>query len=197
MGLMLKILVLGSAIASLLYWTYRQEPRFGLKKGYYAPHLAARDSSGKVRQLASLRGRYVLVNFWASWCPNCRAENHLLREIYAENQHRRFEIFSVSLDGSDDADKEEARAQWINAIQMDGLNWPFHVSDLRGWDSPIVNKYNIKGIPMTYLIDPKGKIIAKGLRGRKLKRAVELCFEYSGPALTHVLSELEKIPDEE
>lgn len=127
--------------------------------GSVAPDVVLQDPFGKTISLSSLRGKTVLVDFWASWCRPCREESPNLVKAYNKYKTRGFEVFSVSLD-----DNREA---WQKAINDDKLLWT-HVSDLMKWNSSVVNLYNIESIPFTVLIDADGKIIAKNLRGKAL-----------------------------
>jgi thiol-disulfide isomerase/thioredoxin len=119
---------------------------------------------GQQIALSSLKGKVVLVDFWASWCRPCRAENPNVVKIYNEQKDKGFTVYSVSLDQSKDA--------WIKAIGDDKLTWPNHVSELAYWNTSVVKTYNIKGIPLTYLLDKNGKIAAKGLRGEELAQKI-------------------------
>lgn len=130
-----------------------------------APEISLKDPSGKVRNLSDLRGKVVLIDFWASWCGPCRRENPNVVKMYKKYKEKGFEIFSVSLDNDKNA--------WKRAIDADGLLWENHVSDLQGWKSSVVNTYKFQGIPYTVLIDKNGKIIEKGLRGQGLERKLE------------------------
>lgn len=127
--------------------------------GSVAPDVVLQDPFGKTISLSSLRGKTVLVDFWASWCRPCREESPNLVKAYNKYKTRGFEVFSVSLDDNRDA--------WQKAINDDKLLWT-HVSDLMKWNSSVVNLYNIESIPFTVLIDADGKIIAKNLRGKAL-----------------------------
>lgn len=127
--------------------------------GQIAPDIVKQDPFGKTISLSSLRGKYVLVDFWASWCKPCRQESPNMVKFYNKYKNRGFDIFSVSLD-----DNKEA---WIKAINDDKLLWT-HVSDLMKWNSDVVGKYKIEGIPFTVLVDKEGKIVAKNLRGDAL-----------------------------
>lgn len=115
--------------------------------------------------LSSLRGKIVLIDFWASWCKPCRIENPNVVKLYNKYKDKGFTVYSVSLD------KDKAR--WVNAIKQDGLIWDNHVSDLKGWQSEAALKYGVKGIPYTVLIDKDGKILATNLRGPYLEQKLE------------------------
>lgn len=127
-----------------------------------APEITAKNPAGKELSLSSLKGKVVLVDFWASWCAPCRKENPTVVKMYNKYHSKGFEIFSVSLD-------QDATA-WKTAIQKDGLLWTNHVSDLMGWQSSIVKQFGIQGIPYTVLINKEGKIVGVGLRGLDLER---------------------------
>jgi peroxiredoxin len=138
-----------------------------LALGATAPEIALPSPSGEAVSLSSLRGNYVLIDFWAAWCRPCRAENPNVVRLYNKYKGENFEIFGVSLDRKRDA--------WLKAIEDDGLIWK-HVSDLQYFNSVAAKAYNINAIPATYLIDPEGKIIAKGLRGESLRAKLEEIF---------------------
>lgn len=138
--------------------------------GQVAPEIIQNDPFGKSVALSSLRGKYVLVDFWASWCRPCREENPNVVRMYNKYKIRGFDVFSVSLDDNKDA--------WIKAINDDKLLWT-HVSDLQKWNSSVVKDYNIEGIPFTVLLDKEGKILAKNLRGKQLEdKLAELIGNY-------------------
>jgi peroxiredoxin len=129
--------------------------------GNYAMDFTQNDTLGKPVSLSSFRGKYVLVDFWASWCGPCRRENPNVVKVFNKFSDKNFTILSVSLDRPDAKDK------WLYAIHKDGLTWT-HVSDLKYWDNAVAKKYGIRAIPQNLLLDPKGKIIAKNLRGADL-----------------------------
>ena len=119
------------------------------------------DTSGVPVSLSSLRGNYVLVDFWASWCGPCRQENPNLVAAYNKYKSKKFTVLGVSLD--------KAKQAWVDAIQMDGLTWT-HISDLQGWQNVVAQQFQIFSIPQNFLIDPNGKVIGKNLRGAALER---------------------------
>ena len=127
--------------------------------GTQVPDIALAGPDGKIVKLSSLRGKIVLLDFWASWCQPCRHENPTLVENYAKYHSKGFEIYQVSLD--------RTREDWLNGIKEDNLTWT-HVSDLKYWQSSVVSQFGIRGIPMNYLLDKEGKVIATSLRGPAL-----------------------------
>lgn len=141
-----------------------------IKVGEDAPEIMLADPSGKTRKLSSLRGKVVLLDFWASWCGPCRRENPHVVEVYKKYNSKGFEIFSVSLDGVDPRQKlapeaakqqeEAGKQKWIAAIKQDGLLWENHVSDLKHWGSEPAALYGVTSIPKTFLIGRDGKIVA-------------------------------------
>jgi peroxiredoxin len=127
--------------------------------GAKAPVFTQNDANGKPVSLTDLRGKYVLLEFWASWCHPCRAESPNLLKQYKIYKSKGFEILSVSVDSD--------KSRWLEAIAKDGLTWT-QVSDLKGWDNEARKLYGLSGVPGNFLISPEGKIIAKNLIGEKL-----------------------------
>lgn len=140
-----------------------------LVSGMEAPEIAMSDPDGVTRRLSDLRGKVVLIDFWASWCGPCRRENPNVVKLYHKYHDQGFEIFSVSLDKDGNA--------WRNAIKSDGLVWPNHVSDLKQWSSAAGKTYGIMSIPATVLVDREGNIIARNLRGADLERKLQEIFK--------------------
>lgn len=131
--------------------------------GGEAPEIALADPDGNIVKLSSLRGKVVLIDFWASWCGPCRKESPNMVRIYNEHKDKGFTIYSVSLDKTKDA--------WVKAIKDDGLTW-VHVSDLKFWQCEAALNYNVSSVPYTVLLDKEGKIVAKNLRGEELNKKI-------------------------
>ncbi|MBS0000680.1 MAG: redoxin domain-containing protein [Cyclobacteriaceae bacterium] len=138
-----------------------------LAVGSVAPEIELPNPEGEMVKLSSLRGNFVLIDFWAAWCGPCRKENPNVVRMYNQYNEKGFEVFGVSLD--------RQREDWVEAIKNDGLIWT-HVSDLKYFNSEAAKIYNINAIPATYLIDQDGKIIGKNLRGKSLEDKLKEIF---------------------
>jgi peroxiredoxin len=138
------------------------------KIGAVAPEITLPDPDGNEVSLSSTRGKVVLLDFWAGWCPPCRAENPNIVSAYNKYSDRGFTVFQVSLD--------QDRETWLNAIETDKLGQWYHVSDLKYWESEVVSLYGFESIPTNYLLDVDGKVIASDLRGEALQNKLEEIF---------------------
>ena len=167
-------LVTATVLLAAYGFTARVEKgeKTGTAIGDKAPELAFYNlDSTKVVKLSSLQGKYVLLDFWASWCGPCRRENPAVVRAYEKYSKAKFKygkgftIYSVSLDKSRDS--------WKKAVEQDKLSWPNHVSDLAAWGAEGARIYGVNSIPMNFLIDPDGIIVAKNLRGEELDKALD------------------------
>jgi peroxiredoxin len=138
--------------------------------GSAAPDFTQNDPEGNPVKLSDFRGKYLLLDFWASWCGPCRRENPNVVKAYERYKDKNFEILGVSLDNPGN------RERWLSAIQSDGLTWK-QVSDLKGWKNSVAVLYNVLTIPQNFLLDPNGVIIAKNLRGEDLNRTLATILE--------------------
>lgn len=138
--------------------------------GKPVPDIKMADTSGNQLALSSLRGKYVLLDFWASWCGPCRMENPNVVNLYNKYKDKGFTVYSVSLD--------DRRASWIAAIRKDNLTWPNHVSELKKWQTSVLGDFGITGIPYTILIDKEGNIVQTHLRGQALEVKLKEIFGF-------------------
>lgn len=146
---LLALLVLAAA-----WWFYQsRQPRFGA--GQKAADFTVSLANGTQAKLSDLRGKFVLLQFWGSWCGPCRAENPHLVELYHKYHDKGLEIFSIGL--------EQRVANWQAAIQRDKMEWPYHASALKEFEDPVAVLYNVKSIPTTFLINPDGNIVGVDL----------------------------------
>lgn len=139
--------------------------------GNYAPLFEQSDPSGKLIRLVDYRGKYVLIDFWASWCGPCRKENPNLVQAYSNYHAHGFTIISISLD------KVKDKQKWLDAITKDGMEAWVHTSDLNYFENAVAKLYGVQAIPQNFLLDPSGKILAKDLRGKMLEETLSEYFD--------------------
>jgi len=154
--------------------TTTSEDIISLTESNIAPEITLNDISGNPISLSSLKGKVVLLDFWASWCRPCRLESPNVVKAYQKYHSKGFEVLSVSLDGI--PQQQNPREDWLNAIKQDSLIWNTHISDLKGWESKAVLIYDIESIPFTLLIDKEGRILEKNLRGTNLENKLATLF---------------------
>ena len=151
-----------------LFTTNLEYFRPAVAMGDVAPEISLPSPEGPKMNLSDLRGKYVLLDFWAGWCKPCRRENPNVVAMYNKYNDKGFEVFSVSLD--------RTRGKWLSAIEEDGLVWPTHVSDLLYFKSAAAIEYKVNAIPFALLLDPEGRVIGKNLRGRALQAKLASIF---------------------
>lgn len=160
--LLLAVVLMGTGV------TFAQN--IGINIGNKAPDLVGKTPDGKTMKLSDVKGKLILLDFWASWCGPCRRENPNVVHAYKEYKNKKFTngdgfvIFNVSLDKNADS--------WKKGIQQDKLDWPYHICDFKGWGSKHAGIYGVRGIPANFLIDENGVIVAKQLRGPALEAAL-------------------------
>lgn len=138
------------------------------KQGQLAADIALPSVSGDTIKLSSLKGKVVLLDFWASWCLPCRATNKNLVKLYQKYKDKGFEIFGVSVD--------DEKAKWTSAIKKDKISW-IQVNDNTGWQSKILERWDIGAIPTSFLIDKEGKLLAMDLQGKELEKALKYLID--------------------
>ena len=164
----------GSVVSALESQQKRQQVGSKIKVGQQAPEIALEDPYGKTYKLSDLKGKIVLIDFWASWCKPCRSANPHVVSVYNQYKDQGFTVYSVSLDGLDTRAKkrydnyqgkinaaiDRSKEQWVAAIEKDNLIWDYHGSDLKKWESLAAAEYGVRNIPQTFLVDREGKIAA-------------------------------------
>ena len=155
-------LVLVLALGAFLYYRYRQ-PRF--IAGEKAPDFSVTLLNGQAARLSDLRGHYVLLQFWGSWCGPCRAENMSLAALYQRYHPQGFEVFSVAIEQNPQA--------WQHAIDADGINWKYHTAEFGEFNGPVAQLYNIHAIPTTFLINPDGMIMGVNQTPLQIQKTLE------------------------
>lgn len=155
-----NLILLAVAVLAAAIWYWSRRPSHGA--GDPAADFTTQLADGRTVHLSDLRGQFVLLQFWGSWCGPCRAENPHLLELYQKYHDKGFEIFSVGIE-------RDSRA-WQRAIAQDGLIWPWHTTDLKDFDNAIAKQYNVKSIPMTFLINREGIIMGVDLSPQLLDK---------------------------
>jgi thiol-disulfide isomerase/thioredoxin len=145
------------------YMMYTAEPEKGVDRGYTMEDISGTGPKGQTLNLLSIKKKYILIEFWASWCAPCRSFNPKLVELY-KNRNSDIEIFSISLDSD--------VSKWQNAITKDNLTWTYHISDLKGWESPLAKRFNIESIPANILLNEERVIVGKDLSESDIEKII-------------------------
>jgi len=163
-----KISSLSSTNPFVANFVSRINSYVNIEIGQVVPDISMPTPQGNIISLSDLRGKVVLIDFWAAWCRPCRMANPHLVQVYQKYKDKGFEVFSVSLD--------KTKARWVQAIAQDNLTWDYHVSDLKYWQSEAAQLYNVSSIPATFLIDADGKLIAQNIRGLQIEQKLDEIF---------------------